>query len=104
MQLPNYYKILELDKKATEEQIWLSYHKLLYLFKKNNLIATQKHEKLEEAYFVLSHEETKKKYDKYFEYENFLGLSSHARRSLVVFFTSFFSILLVLLLLESPKF
>lgn len=67
----DYYKILEVDKKATEADIKKAYRKLARKFhpdlNPNNKEAERKFKEINEANEVLSHAENRKKYDEYGE-------------------------------------
>ncbi len=67
MEFKDYYKILELDKKATADQIKKSFRKLAQKFhpdkNPNNKTAENKFKEINEAYNVLSDPEKRKKYD-----------------------------------------
>ncbi len=92
MTLPNYYKILKLDPSADPEQIWLSYHKLVFTNTRSDQAGNlNKLLELDEAYEVLSQPRKKIAYDKLYKNKNFLGLSLDLRRQLVIFLTGFFT-------------
>jgi curved DNA-binding protein len=65
----DYYKILEIDKKATESDIKKAYRKLARKYhpdvNPNDKEAEKKFKAINEANEVLSHAENRKKYDKY---------------------------------------
>ena len=67
----DYYKILEVDKKATEAEIKKAYRKLARKYhpdlNPNDKEAERKFKELNEANEVLSHAENRKKYDQYGE-------------------------------------
>lgn len=67
----DYYKILEVDKKATEAEIKKAYRKLARKYhpdlNPNNKEAERKFKEINEANEVLSHSENRKKYDEYGE-------------------------------------
>ncbi|TDE53012.1 DnaJ C-terminal domain-containing protein [Flavobacterium sp. GT3P67] len=67
----DYYKILEVDKKATETEIKKAYRKLARKYhpdlNPNNKEAERKFKEINEANEVLSHAENRKKYDDYGE-------------------------------------
>lgn len=67
----DYYKILEVDKKATEAEIKKAYRKLARKYhpdlNPNNKEAERKFKEINEANEVLSHAENRKKYDEYGE-------------------------------------
>ncbi|TDD75503.1 DnaJ C-terminal domain-containing protein [Flavobacterium caseinilyticum] len=67
----DYYKILEVDKKATEAEIKKAYRKLARKYhpdlNPNNKEAERKFKEINEANEVLSHSENRKKYDDYGE-------------------------------------
>ena len=67
----DYYKILEVDKKATEADIKKAYRKLARKYhpdlNPNDKEAERKFKELNEANEVLSHAENRKKYDQYGE-------------------------------------
>lgn len=67
----DYYKILEVDKKATEADIKKAYRKLARKYhpdlNPNNKEAEKKFKEINEANEVLSHPENRKKYDEYGE-------------------------------------
>lgn len=67
----DYYKILEVDKKATEAEIKKAYRKLARKYhpdlNPNNKEAEKKFKEINEANEVLSHAENRKKYDEYGE-------------------------------------
>ena len=67
----DYYKVLEVDKKATETEIKKAYRKLARKYhpdlNPNDKEAERKFKELNEANEVLSHVENRKKYDEYGE-------------------------------------
>jgi curved DNA-binding protein len=67
----DYYKILEVDKKATEAEIKKAYRKLARKYhpdlNPNDKEAERKFTEINEAHEVLSHAENRKKYDDYGE-------------------------------------
>ncbi|WP_413998797.1 DnaJ C-terminal domain-containing protein [Flavobacterium sp. W1B] len=67
----DYYKILEVDKKATEAEIKKAYRKLARKYhpdlNPNNKEAEKRFKEINEANEVLSHAENRKKYDEYGE-------------------------------------
>ena len=67
----DYYKILEVDKKATEAEIKKAYRKLARKYhpdlNPNEKEAEKKFKEINEANEVLSHAESRKKYDDYGE-------------------------------------
>lgn len=69
MEFIDYYKILEVDKKATEEEIKKAYRKLARKYhpdvNPNNSEALKKFKEINEANEVLSNPENRKKYDKH---------------------------------------
>jgi curved DNA-binding protein len=69
MEFIDYYKILEINKNASEEDIKKSYRKLARKYhpdlNPNDKIAEQKFKEINEANEVLSHAENRKKYDRY---------------------------------------
>lgn len=69
MEFIDYYKILEIDKKATAEEIKKAYRKLARKWhpdvNPNDAAAKVKFQQLNEANEVLSNPEKRKKYDKY---------------------------------------
>ncbi len=69
MEYVDYYKILELDKKASEEDIKKAYRKLARKYhpdlNPNDKEATKKFQQINEANEVLSDPEKRKKYDQY---------------------------------------
>ena len=69
MAFVDYYKILELDKTATPDQIKKAYRKLARKFhpdvNPNNKAAEDKFKQINEANEVLSNPENRTKYDKY---------------------------------------
>ncbi len=69
MEFIDYYKILELDKTATEADIKKAYRKLARKYhpdlNPNNKESEKKFKEINEANEVLSHLENRKKYDKY---------------------------------------
>ena len=68
----DYYKILELSKKATEKDIKKAYRKLARKFhpdlNPNDKVAEKKFKEINEANEVLSNPENRKKYDQYGEH------------------------------------
>jgi curved DNA-binding protein len=71
MSFIDYYKILEVDKKATEAEIKKAYRKLARKYhpdlNPNDKEAERKFKEINEANEVLSHAENRKKYDEYGE-------------------------------------
>jgi curved DNA-binding protein len=69
MDFIDYYKILGINKKATEKEIKKAYRKLARKFhpdlNPDDKIAEKKFKEINEANEVLSHAENRKKYDKY---------------------------------------
>jgi curved DNA-binding protein len=69
MEFIDYYKVLEVDKKATEEEIKKAYRKLARKYhpdvNPNNPEALKKFKEINEANEVLSNPENRKKYDKH---------------------------------------
>lgn len=69
MEYVDYYKILGLDKKASDKDIKKAYRKLARKYHPDlnpeDKVAEQKFKELNEANEVLSHPENRKKYDKY---------------------------------------
>src|ERR1700748_3439830 len=69
MEFIDYYKILELDKNATEADIKKAYRKLARKYhpdlNPNDATAKKKFQQINEANEVLSDAEKRKKYDKY---------------------------------------
>lgn len=69
MEFIDYYKVLEVDKKATEEEIKKAYRKLARKYhpdvNPNNPDAIKKFKEINEANEVLSNPEHRKKFDKY---------------------------------------
>ncbi len=69
MEFIDYYKILELDKSASESEIKKAYRKLARKYhpdlNPNDVTAKKKFQQINEANEVLSHPENRKKYDKY---------------------------------------
>jgi len=67
----DYYKILELDKNATEAEVKKAYRKMARKYhpdlNPNNKEAEKKFKEINEANEVLSHAENRKKYDEYGE-------------------------------------
>lgn len=71
MQFKDYYKILEVDKNATAEQIKKSYRRLAMTYHPDrnpgNKDAEEKFKEISEAYNVLSDAEKRKEFDSFFE-------------------------------------
>lgn len=69
MEFIDYYKVLELDKNASEEDIKKAYRKLARKYhpdlNPNNQVAKQKFQQINEANEVLSDTEKRKKYNQY---------------------------------------
>lgn len=69
MEFIDYYKVLEIDKSATEEEIKKAYRKLARKYhpdlNPNDAAAKQKFQRINEANEVLSDPEKRKKYDQY---------------------------------------
>ncbi len=69
MRETNYYKILELDKNASESEIKKAYRKLAMKYHpdqtKGDKMAEEKFKKVSEAYAVLSDKEKRKQYDEF---------------------------------------
>ena len=69
MEFKDYYKILELNKNATQEDIKKAYRKLARKYhpdlNPNNKEAEKKFKEINEANEVLSNAENRKKYDQY---------------------------------------
>ncbi|MCS6904567.1 MAG: J domain-containing protein [Bacteroidia bacterium] len=67
MEFKDYYKILEVPRNASQEDIKKAYRKLARKYhpdlNPNNKIAEEKFKQISEAYEVLSNPETRKKYD-----------------------------------------
>ena len=67
--MSNYYEVLGVSKDATEKDIRQAYRRLARQFhpdvNKNDAAAEEKFKEINEAYGVLSDEETRKKYDRY---------------------------------------
>ena len=67
----DYYKVLEIDKSATEAEVKKAYRKLARKYhpdlNPNDKVAEQKFKEANEANEVLSHPENRKKYDQYGE-------------------------------------
>jgi DnaJ-class molecular chaperone len=103
MEFPNYYNILGLDRRATEEQIWLSYHRLVFLEEKKKIAANfRKLFWLRESYQALISQEIKKEYDYAFNRYLFLKNSRALGRKLIVFCSGFFVIVIFQLLIRGP--
>lgn len=68
MEYKDYYKVLGIDKKASQDDIKKAYRKLAVKYhpdkNPNNKTAEDKFKEINEAYEVLSNEENRKKYDK----------------------------------------
>lgn len=68
MKYKNYYKILELNSHATDEEIKIAYRKLAKKYHPDinpgNSVASDKFKSINEAYQVLSNETSKKKFDR----------------------------------------
>lgn len=71
MEFIDYYKVLELDKSASEQDIKKAYRKLARKYhpdlNPNDASAQEKFQKINEAHEVLSNAENRKKYDQYGE-------------------------------------
>ena len=68
--LPNYYEVLEVSKNATQEEIKSQYRKLakkLHPDKTKNQETEEVMAQINKAYEVLSDQELREKYDKYFK-------------------------------------
>jgi len=68
--LPNYYKILEVSQKATQKEIKEQYRKLAKKLHPDKTKSSQTEDMMMEinkAYEILSDEESREKYDKYFK-------------------------------------
>lgn len=68
--LPNYYEVLEVSKNATQEEIKSQYRKLakkLHPDKTKNQETEEVMTQINKAYEVLSDQELREKYDKYFK-------------------------------------
>src|SRR4051812_40083578 len=89
MDFPNYYKILELDKTASEEQIWLSYHKLAFLEAQKKDADLKKMFWLTEAYESLKNPAMRKMYDQAFSRYLHFNMSVLFRTRLAIFLTGF---------------
>lgn len=91
MDFPNYYNILQLDRTASEEQIWLSYHRLAYLEEQKKDADLRKLFWLNEAYTTLIHPEVKQLYDSALDRYRYKNMSYSFRRKAVIFLTGFFA-------------
>jgi len=101
MEFPNYYNILQLDRKASAEQIWLSYHRLAFLERqKKDRADMRKLFRLEEAYESLMHPEIKQKYDSAFDKYFYWNMPHGLRRKLVIFATGFLAAVILFLSLH----
>ena len=67
--MSNYYDVLGVDKGATEKEIRQAYRRLARQYhpdvNKNDAAAEEKFKEINEAYGVLSDEDSRKKYDRY---------------------------------------
>jgi curved DNA-binding protein len=80
MEYKDYYKVLGVEKNATQQQIKEAYRKLAFRYhpdrNKNDRLATEKMKQINEAYSVLSDPQKRKQYDAlYHQY----GSSGHER-------------------------
>ena len=77
MEYKDYYKILEVDKNASQEEIKKSFRRLAKKYhpdlNPNDEVAQEKFKEINEAYEVLGDEEKKKKYDMFGSSYNFTG-------------------------------
>ena len=68
MEYKDYYKVLEVDKRASEADIKKSYRKLARKYhpdvNPDSAQAEEKFKEINEAYEVLSNQETRSKYDR----------------------------------------
>jgi DnaJ-class molecular chaperone len=87
----DYYKTLELDNSATEDQIWLSYHKLNYLFRHGKLPGGfSRFASIQQAYLVLKNPDIRTKYDEWYQ-TNIKDMARKKKIPLVIFLSGFFS-------------
>jgi len=82
-----YYTILKIDKKASEEEIWLNYHKLVFLEESKKSPNTQYLTKLAEAYEHMKDPVLRKEYER----ENYLHIPLKIRTSIAIFLTGFWA-------------
>jgi DnaJ-class molecular chaperone len=101
MEFPNYYNILELDRKASPEQIWLSYHRLAFLERQKKEQADMRRLFwLEEAYEALIYPEIKQKYDSAYDRYLFLKMPFEFRRKIAVFMTGFLTAVILFIFMH----
>src|SRR4051812_40342051 len=98
MEFADYYKTLDLNRGATEEQVWLAYNKIVFLHKtKRRTASLERLLQAEEAYNILINRPVRYYiYNKTHRPENLPvteKLPENLRGAAAVFLTSFFSVI-----------